>query len=77
MKYSKIERLFLAQAPMSCPRTLNTSAKQLKRESEIVQQVRYMITFMNFAKIIQVQMRRTKSMYHRDKTKTDDDNNAA
>jgi len=77
MKCSKIERPFPAQAPTLYLQAPNASAGQLRRESEIVRQVRYMITFMNFAKTIQVQVRRTKSMYYCDKTKTDDDKNAA
>lgn len=44
---------------MLCLQTPNASAEWLE-ESKIVRQVRYMIAFMNFAKTIQVQVRRTK-----------------
>jgi hypothetical protein len=46
---------------MLCLQTPNASAEWLE-ESKIVRQVRYMIAFMNFAKTIQVQVRRTKKV---------------
>lgn len=46
---------------MLCLQTPNASVEWLE-ESKIVRQVRYMIAFMNFAKTIQVQVRRTKKV---------------